>query len=393
MKQKKLRRIVIDWLFEPVISLRRLESYLVFWARAVYKARRPLIIGITGSVGKSTTTALVAHVLSAPDAQRIVGSIGNTFSNMNDDIGVAATLLRYPYVLELPWAYHRRVAMLVSIPLRALRVSIRNYPDVMVLECGAGWTGHLERLVTIAPPTISVVTRIGAAHLEKLKTLEGVVHEKGALVRAVPPSGLVVLGQGHDFVPQLEAMARAPVVKVPGQGLELSQNVARAIARFLRIPDTATEVALKDFKQPEGRLNRTELHGMTIIDDTYNANPLSMQLGLDTLHKTVAGGHRRVAILGHMSELGDEAVRYHEEIGVYARRCSDLVIGVGELSRHYHPDHWFETSESCAQAIEPLIESGDCVLVKGSASAKMTRIVDRLREVALARQEGAAAPA
>jgi UDP-N-acetylmuramoyl-tripeptide--D-alanyl-D-alanine ligase len=377
----RLKRFAVDRLLEPVLPLRRLESYLVFWARIVYGLRRPLIIGITGSVGKSTTTALVGHVLSAPRAQHVVGRVANTFGNMNDDLGVSATLLRYPYVLELPWSYHRRLAMLVTIPLRALRVALTPYPRIMVLECGAGWTGPLERLATIAPPTISVVTRIGAAHLEKLKSLEGVVHEKGALVRAVPSSGLVVLGQGHDFVPQLEAMSRAPVIKVAGQGLELSQNIARAIARFLHVPDDAVEAAIGDFKQPEGRLNRSDLPGMTIIDDTYNANPLSMQLGLDTLANAVERERRRVAILGDMSELGDDAVRYHQEIGAYAHRCADVIIGVGELSRHYQPDHWFATSESCSGRLAALVQEDDCILVKGSASAKMPRIVARLHEM------------
>jgi UDP-N-acetylmuramoyl-tripeptide--D-alanyl-D-alanine ligase len=311
---------------------------------------------------------------------------------MNDDLGVAATLLRFPYVLELPWAYQRRAAMLVSVAVRALRSLIGRYPSVMVLECGAGWTSHLERIASIAPPTVSVVTRIGAAHLEKLKTLRGVVWEKGALVRAVPPAGLVILGDGHDYVSDLEQMSRAPVVKVDGQGFELSRNVARAIARFLRIPEHVTEDALRSFSPPIGRLNRVEMSGMTIIDDTYNANPLSMQLGLDSLATAAPEPRRRVAILGNMGELGEESVRYHEEIGAYARRCADVVIGVGDLSRHYRPDHWFENSAACAECLEPLIRTGDCVLVKGSASSKMPRIVSRLREMATVRKSGEGVP-
>jgi UDP-N-acetylmuramoyl-tripeptide--D-alanyl-D-alanine ligase len=182
-------------------------------------------------------------------------------------------------------------------------------------------------------------------------------------------------------------MSRAPIVKVPGQGIELSRNIAYAITQFLGVPKEATEAALADFKRPEGRLSRTDLKDLSIIDDTYNANPLSMQLGLDTLANAVPSTRRRVAILGHMSELGDEAVRYHEEIGLRARRCADLVVGVGDLSRHYHPDHWFETSDACAEALESLVQRGDCVLVKGSASARMSRIVNRLRETNLAREQ------
>jgi UDP-N-acetylmuramoyl-tripeptide--D-alanyl-D-alanine ligase len=89
-----------------------------------------------------------------------------------------------------------------------------------------------------------------------------------------------------------------------------------------------------DFAQPEGRLNQLCLEGLTVIDDSYNVNPLSMKLGLDTLAETAHAGSRRVAVLGYVAELGDECVRYHCEIGTYARKAADVVIGVGELSRH-----------------------------------------------------------
>jgi UDP-N-acetylmuramoyl-tripeptide--D-alanyl-D-alanine ligase len=148
------------------------------------------------------------------------------------------------------------------------------------------------------------------------------------------------------------------------------------------IPRHVTEAALREFKRPEGRLNRLDLPGMTVIDDTYNANPLSMHLGLDTLAEIAEPGQRRVAILGHMSELGDEAARYHQELGAYARTRADVLVGVGELSRHYASDAWFDSSDACADQIESVICFGDWVLVKGSASARMRSVVEKLREIA-----------
>ena len=91
----KVKRFIVDVIVEPLIPLRRLESYLVFWARFVFRLRKPFVIGITGSVGKSTTTAMIAAALSHQDAAQFVGPVGHTFDNMNDDVGVSATLLRF----------------------------------------------------------------------------------------------------------------------------------------------------------------------------------------------------------------------------------------------------------------------------------------------------------
>lgn len=379
---QRIKRFVVDWFLEPFVSLRNLECYVIFLGRLVFRIRKPFVIAITGSVGKSTTTAMVASVLSCENARKVVGPVGETIGNMNDNLGVAATLLRFDEVLELPWSYLERILLLFSLPFRALRVLLSPYPKVMVLECGVGDTANLHELVSIAPPTISVVTRIGAAHLEKFKSIDGVIEEKGALVRAVPPSGLVVLGQDHEYVSRFEQMAQAPVVKVSGRGVELSQNIARAICRYMGIPDEVVESALKDFKNPKGRLNRMEISGMTVIDDTYNANPLSMKLGLDILARESGQGVRRLAVLGGMSELGENGVSFHEEIAAYARSRADLLVGVGDLARHYNPDIWFETSEACADQIGNLARLGDCILVKGSASTRMSKVVERLRESA-----------
>ena len=380
---RKVKRFLIDRILESIIPERRLVAYVIFLGRCVHRMRKPYVIAVTGSAGKSTTTEMIGSTLSHPDAERLIGPIFYTRENMNDNWGVAATLLRFDQFLMVPWNQAARMWLVIRATYRALRALIGTYPKVFVLECGVGPTADLERLVTIAPPDITVVTTIGAAHLEKMKTLDGLVEEKGALVRAVPSRGLVILGDGHSYVERLRGMARAPVVTVQGRGVELARNVALAVCRQLGIPAPIAESATRDFKNPPGRLDSFDVGGMTVIDDTYNANPLSMRLGLDTL-KEVAGDRRRLAILGAMAELGDDGSRYHEEIGVHARVCADVVIGVGELARHYKPDLWFETSAACAERIAQLIRENDYLLVKGSHSSQMWKVVVRLKEMAKA---------
>lgn len=376
-----LKKFLATSIFDSVFSQRVIAPYLFFWARLIIVTRKPVIVGVTGSVGKTTTKDMIAAVLTHPDAAPIVGSVAKSPESLNEDIGLPMTLLGYDDVLSV--CRRKKLVQLCVIPFRAVaRAVSRRYPRVLVLEYGTCWHGHLHRLAKLAPPHVAAVTTIGPAHLERLKTLEGVVYEKSAIVRAVPPTGLVILGEGHDYVSDFERAARAPVVKVAGRGPELSRNIARAVGRHFKIPDETVSTALKDFKLPKGRLNRLELCGLTVIDDTYNANPLSMKLGLDTLADMAKPGQRRFALLGAMAELGVDSPQYHQEVGAYARSRVDVMIGVGEFAKHYKPDQWFENSDACANHVESLVRPGDCLLVKGSHSLHMEQIVEKLRRVA-----------
>jgi UDP-N-acetylmuramoyl-tripeptide--D-alanyl-D-alanine ligase len=348
--------------------------------------RNPLIIAVTGSVGKTTTAEMIAAVLMHPKATPVVGLVGKTSNNLNSVMGLPLSILGYKSWRQ-PWAPRwdgaRKLLSMSLLPLRATALAVFfNYPKILILEYGTNGKGHLPRMVKLARPGIGVLTTVGPAHLERLKTLEGVAEEKSAVVSAVPQSGLVILGDNHDYVSYIERLAQAPVIKVTGKGAELSKNIARVIGQRLRVPEDVISSALEDFKPPKGRLNRLEFGSLTVIDDSYNANPLSMKLGLDTLAEAAASGQRRLAVLGMMGELGEEGPRYHNEIGSYARSRADLVIGVGPLAKHYNPDHWFENSEDCSNQLESIVRSSDCLLVKGSASIDMARVTKKLREIA-----------
>lgn len=373
-------RFFRGYLLRILVDDRVVLPYLYVLARCVILARRPLIIAITGSVGKTTTTGQIAAVLSQPEAQDVLGGVRSTVDNMNNDVGVPLTIL-----LQDRWLSSdgpERLRSLGKLTVRALAlVTFARYPRVLVLECAAGLHGHVHRSVRLAPPKIGIVTSIGPTHLERFHTVEGVMREKSAVVKAVPSSGLVVLGEGHDFVQDLERLARAPVVRVSGRGLDLSRNIACVVARHLGLSEKTISTALSAFTPPKARLNRLALGDWLVIDDTYNANPLSMRLGLDVLSEAARPGHRRVAILGQMAELGQQAAKYHRDIGQYAHSHSDLVVGVGELGKAYDPDYWFATSTECATAVPDLLRDGDCILVKGSASLKMGDVVTALHKV------------
>jgi UDP-N-acetylmuramyl pentapeptide synthase len=207
-----------------------------------------------GSTGKTTTVHIIAAVLEHPAARQTVGAAAHSVRNMNDDTGLPLTVLRYEH-----WIGSYNVWMVPLLLPRALWLAFfARYPRVLVLEYGAHSGGHLHRLVQVAPPNISVVTTIGPAHLDTLKTSQGVVHEKSAVVHAVPASGLIVLGSGHDYVADLETRAKAQVVKLPGRGVDLARDIARVIALHLGVPKQAIEAALSDFHPVKSLLERTE---------------------------------------------------------------------------------------------------------------------------------------
>lgn len=200
------------------------------------------------------------------------------------------------------------------------------------------------------------------------------------MLSAVPKQGLAITGEIPDYRAEIAAEVTAPVVVAHGEGQELARNIAVIIGRHFGASDEALEDALATVELPEGRLSRTEAGSMTVIDDSYNANPLSMKFGLKSFAEQAAPGRRRVAVLADMLELGSEARRYHEEIGAYAREMADVLVGVGELARHYQPQHWFANADECARGIDRIVAPGDIVFVKGSGGMEMAKVVKQLAE-------------
>ena len=383
--------VVLD---HPVVAIRpkhltknAIDAYFGWLARVVVRARRPRVVGVTGSVGKTTTKDVIAAVLSHPEAQAHVGTVFKTYQNLNNNRGLPLAVLGYRTWPSTRFALVRR---LCAAPFRAMKLALVGpYPDVLVLEYAAADDSDMAWLVTLVQPSVAVVTAIGPAHLEYFRTVERIAEAKSALVRSVDPTGLVVLSADNPYASGMDSLVSAQVVKVPGRGRTLSEHAARAVAAFFGIPSQTIETALAEKVVVRGRLDVHDLGYLTLIDDSFNASPLSMQLGLDTVDEWDRS-HRRVAILGHMAELGPESVRYHQEIGAYARARADLIIGVGLHAPHYDPHHWFRTAEECAEQLPDLLRRGDLVYVKGSHSVHLVRVVAAIKRLC---ETGAAIPA
>jgi UDP-N-acetylmuramoyl-tripeptide--D-alanyl-D-alanine ligase len=355
-----------------------IDAYLGSLARLVVRSRKPRVVGITGSVGKTTTKDIIAAVLSHPDARPIVGTVFKTHQNLNNNRGLPLTVLGYR---NWPSGRIDLARRLCAAPFRALKIALGGpYPDVLVLEYAAADDSDMTWLVKLVQPSVAVVTAIGPAHLEYFRTVERIAEAKSALARAVDPSGLVVLSAENVYSSGMDSLVSAPVVKVPGRGRSLSEGVARAVAGFFGVPRQTIETALAEKIVVRGRLDVHELENVTLIDDSFNASPLSMQLGLDTLAEWRTTG-RKVAILGHMAELGAESVRYHEEIGAYAHTRADLIVGVGQHAPHYKPHQWFRTADECVSELQALLARGDVVYVKGSHSVHLVHVVAAIKRL------------
>jgi UDP-N-acetylmuramoyl-tripeptide--D-alanyl-D-alanine ligase len=340
---------------DPLAALQHLATA---WRRALACP----VIGVTGSVGKTSTKDLLAAMLRQ---QREV--VANE-RNLNTEIGLPLTILGAPPGTE-----------------------------VLVLEMGMRGKGQIADLVRIAEPVVGVITALGPVHLEQMGTMEAIAAEKAALVAGLPAGGTAVVPVDE---PLLDAHRRDDVETVtfgPGgdvddsalAGLDLRAGDQPLTAAHLRRNACAALAAARAVDvAPSGRVevDLSELRGqrltlpgdITIVNDCYNANPMSMRAALDDLAATAAG--RRVAVLGDMRELGPDERAHHEQIGRYAREAAavDVLVAVGELSRAYAGDVHVATAAEAAAKLPDLLQPGDTVLVKASRGVGLEVVAEAL---------------
>lgn len=346
------------------------------------------VVGVTGSNGKTSTKDFLSAVLSAG------GKVNRTAGNLNNHIGLPLTIL-----------------------------SGDGSEKFGVWEMGMNHPGEIEVLAEIAAPNAAVITHIGRAHIEHMKTREAIAEEKAELAMAVPRNGFCAMPVGDDFYSYVSdrvfcemvpvgidsgdvraenvsaidggamrfilrsEMTEAPEVVLPVKGLHMVSNALLAAAVGLRQGISPNEVAEKlgHVELSGGRLQERTAGGFRFLDDSYNANPDSMQAALETLKGSEVEG-RRVAVLGFMGELGDLEREEHLKLGeTVAATGMDALITVGaraalinEGAGNLADNHHFSDHEAATEFLSNFLSVDDLTLVKGSRAAAMERVINNL---------------
>jgi UDP-N-acetylmuramoyl-tripeptide--D-alanyl-D-alanine ligase len=286
---------------------------------------------------------------------------------------------------------------------------------VLVLEMAMRGAGQIAELAAIAEPEVAAITNVGPVHVELLGSIEAIAAAKAEVLAALPPEGTAIapaaagelephlagaphllrFGAGGDVFAverrvadgATEALVETPAgrqrFRFPFAEAHNLENALAAVAIGVALGAPLAEMAdrAENIGFSRFRGERLEMgDGIVLVNDCYNANPISMRAALS--HLASLPGGRRIAVLGEMAELGPGAAGYHREIGADARAEGvDLLIGVGESARDYAPDELLGSPEEAAEWLAAQIEAGDTILVKGSRSAGLEAVAETLGEL------------
>jgi len=365
---------VAGWVFAVEDPLAALQALAREWRRAL-GAR---VIGITGSVGKTSVKDITRSL--------IPGRVHANEQNLNTEIGLPLTVLAAPEGTE-----------------------------TLVLEMAMRGAGQIRELGLIAEPDVAVITNVGPVHVELLGSVAAIAATKAEVLATLRPGGSAVapvsagelephllglqrllrFGPGGNVeaveVAVADGVTEALVATPLGEGrfhfpFAEAHNLTNALAAIaagialgIAPGDMADGAASIGFSRFRGE--RLELRdGIVLVNDCYNANPVSMRAALD--HLATLGAPRTLAVLGEMGELGADTPAYHREVGEFARASGvDLVIGVGEPARDYDPDELVADPGEAAEWLAAQLEAGDAVLIKGSRSAGLETVAEALPEM------------
>ncbi|MFA5994000.1 MAG: Mur ligase family protein [Parcubacteria group bacterium] len=407
-----------------------LERILRRMAVLVLKKYNPKIISVTGSVGKTSTKEAIYVVMASKFRVR------KTEKNYNNEIGLPLTIigvesgensiLRWGLVL-LKWLW----IMLAPI----------EYPEILVLEMGADKPGDIKYLTSFVASNAGVITDFSSSHIEFFKTIEGVAKEKSILVKKLSAGGLAVLNVDNPYVAKLEQQLKCNVVtfgfapeaqmratdfsfsyvgvRQDLRGLSFKLNykgttlpvrlnnvlakhqiysalAAVAIGTGFGINLVEAGAALENFSLPGGRMNLVlGMNKSYIIDDTYNASPVSVAAALGALNEVAASSKqmsRKLVVLGDMLELGNEETDRHREVGRKIMEIGvEFFVAVGdrmhlageEIIRHGFPKEkvfYCASPMEAGKKMKELIAEGDYILVKGSQGMRMEKVIEEIMQ-------------
>jgi UDP-N-acetylmuramoyl-tripeptide--D-alanyl-D-alanine ligase len=362
------------WVFVVEDPLAALQALAREWRQRL-GAR---VVGVTGSVGKTSVKDISKALLP--------GRVHANRENLNTEIGLPLTVLEAP-----------------------------DDSETLVLEMAMRGSGQIAELGAIAEPEVAVITNVGPVHVELLGSVEAIAAAKAEILAALPQGGTAIVparagplephlggadrllrfGPGGDVEAVAarvvegvtEATIRTPVGEqsfhFPFAEAHNLTNALAAIAvgvaleaPLAAMADRAAGIGFSSF-----RGERIELgDGIVLVNDCYNANPVSMRAALD--HVATLGAPRTVAVLGEMGELGPDSADFHRGVGAHARAAGiDLLIGVGLSARDYDPDELVADPGEAAEMLAAKLEPGDAILVKGSRSAGLETVAPELAEL------------
>lgn len=343
----------------------------ILWlcARWRVKKDRPIIIAVGGAIAKTSTKVAIGAVLN----EACPGQVRVGYGNLNTYLGVPLAILGFEIdFYKERIGFWRWLGILLTAKWRAL---FSHLPKYVVLEFGTDQTGDLDKITKKLQPDFGAITIVGPAHLANYKDEKDMAYDEGFLAERTKPTGVVFLNHADPYREEHRARAKAKVREIVTPLELMATEFAKAVGEALKIPADVIASGLKNYEKPEHRFNEKKIGPWLVIDDSYNASPLAMAAALGKLQ---ASPGRHVAVLGDMKELGAEEVKFHRQVGELAKSRADIIVGVGELAKNYTPDHHFNTADEAAYGIFAILKEGDTVLVKGSHSLHLEKIVTAL---------------
>ena len=394
-----------------------LENVLRLMAVAVLRRHQPSVVAITGSVGKTSAKDAISQVLCAKF------SVRENQKNYNNEIGIPLTIIGAESggrnVFKWLWVLLKWIWTLL----------LPGYPEILVLELGIDRPGDMAHFMFFIQPTVGVVTNVSASHLEFFSTVEKIAKEKGVLIKTLNENGFAVLNGDDELSRQMEKNSKAEVLKFgfdqkaqinasnlnynyqeslpDGLSFKLNydgknvpirlKNILASHYVYAALAGVTVGVifkmnlveiaqALENLQAPTGRMNLLEgIGGSYLIDDTYNASPVSTLAALETLLQLQT--QRKIAVLGDMLELGEESQQGHLNVVKKALQSKiDLLFVIGTrmekagkqlIAQGQATDKIviFASHEEIVLALQKIIKKGDFVLVKGSQGMRMEKIV------------------